>query len=147
MKFRFPLETVLRFRKSLEKREWLALQAIAQRLQRTREETSRLEAERKTGRALVQDEMRKGLAGSALHFVCACDAVSARELQHKLNELVTFQQEYNKQQQVFLNARQQREVIEQLRHQEYQRFLRESARREQAEADEMYLIKRQVLRS
>ena len=147
MRSRFPLESVLRYRNSIERREWLALQSVLIQLQRAREELKCYEVQQKSELGRQEQALRDGVAGAMLQFLSECHSVlesSRHEVQTRVQQL---QQEYRKQQDIFLQARQARKVIEELRNEHYQRWLRESERREQAEADEAFLLTHGSMRS
>jgi flagellar export protein FliJ len=147
MRFRFSLENVLRFRASMEKREWLALQAIGQKIQNIRKDLKRIDEDRKTNRERREQELRAGTTGSTLHFLSSCDEHVNVRRERLVNTFEKLQQDFRNQQQQFLEQRYKHEALQQLRAQQLERFLRDLARCEQELADEMFLMRRELLRA
>lgn len=143
MGFRFTLETVLRLRRSLEDGERLRLQLLLAdraQLQRTISETtaSRSEVGNKLTQSMKQEELSAAEMQFAAQRLTACDLHSAR-----LHASVsTMTQQIERQQSVLLRRRIDRKVLEQLRARQLERHEAETQRREQLQAEELFILRR-----
>lgn len=131
MAYRFELATLLRFRKSLEHRSWLELQATNRQVQRL--ETSIARNERLSS-------LGKGVQAAELEIWGERYYKSTRsELEQSL--LHTRQQAAAKLAE-FYGARQKRQILENLYLRGKKLYDTERARREQARIDELFLLRR-----
>ncbi|MGB8885538.1 MAG: hypothetical protein WCC87_02395 [Candidatus Korobacteraceae bacterium] len=143
MAFRFTLEAVLRYRRSLEDREQMRLQpllarraALQQERQRAREARLRLQT------ALHQGLERAPVPAIEIQFSGVClRGLEGGEalLQSQLQQL---QSEITQQTARYQQERRKREVLESLRDGQLRDYRLRQQRREQALRDEMYLLGR-----
>ena len=141
MTFRYPFQSILRLRESLERQEELRLFAIAATVARLRMQIEECERARLEARRLASRELIAGSAGAVLQFANLCDA-AAVEVQRQLQiRLVDAEQERVKQLDVYRNARQRRKIFEGLRDQQEASYDREIAHRQQESADESFLMR------
>ncbi len=143
MAFRFPLETVLRLRRSLEDGERLRLQTLLSRRAQLQSEVGEVIEARATLDAKLKAAMQQGrLSGGEMQFagqrLCACQIHTAR-----LNAAAaTLKEQIERQQSVLLQRRVERKVLEQVREQRLARYEAEAQRRGQAQVEEMFLLRR-----
>lgn len=146
MAFRFPLETLLRFRQSVERQEEMQLQAVNQNLRNLNAEIESFEQSENNRCAARKESLTAGLSGAELHFELCCDAMAEhrrgalqkeRARQEKLRD-----QQYEK----FRQARIQREVLESVRETQLRSYQKEQARREQRSLDDLFLMRREFVR-
>jgi len=143
MPFRFSLASVLNIREKLEQRELLLLERryaelataqgklweVAQNIVRNHEQQA--------------DELKRGTTGFQLQM--AIEEAKALEdrrlqLQKKLQEA---QKALREQLENYRKARQKRDVLEELRQQQLDRYQREQGKIEQRERDELFLLRLQ----
>jgi flagellar export protein FliJ len=141
MAFHFSMETLLRLRHSLERKERLTLEDLARRIAAVRTEIAELQQEHRAALALQSGGLKGGLNASELHFAQACEAV--REARHRslTDRLVELEKQHRLQQSVFLEARQKREVLDNLRDRQESEYRRDRDRREQQDVDDLFLMR------
>ncbi len=141
MAFRYPLQSVLRLRQSLERQEEQRLFTIAARVARLRAEIEQLERSRLEARRAASQEMMAGSCGAIMQFAAACDAAAGEtqgRLQAQLAEAESLRLD---QLRVYKKARQKREIFEGLRERQEASHDREVAHHEQERADDMFLTR------
>lgn len=141
MAYRFKLETLLGYRRTLEEQ---AQQALAKELAVLDAHRRRL-AELEKERLQLADELegRKEKKISAPLFALYMDALGRKEMEIRARHLMIESQE-----QAVARARNElaarmkaRKVIERAREKDYQEYVRESLRREQNENDEQAVLR------
>ncbi|HEY2461219.1 MAG TPA: hypothetical protein VGI16_10430 [Candidatus Acidoferrum sp.] len=142
MAFRYPLQSVLRLRASLERQEeqrLFAIAAIVAKLSRDLEQfdDARLESQR-----AVLYEMAESSSGAAIQFASLCDAAAAEKHGKMRIQLIEAERLRTQQVQLYRKARQKREVFESLRKHQAMIYEREAEHREQERTDEAFLIRR-----
>jgi flagellar export protein FliJ len=142
MAFRYPLQSLLRLRESLERQEEQRLYRAAAAVVQLRTKLEELERERAgVHRAALQAEGQE-IFGATLQFVAACDEAAAVRRVKLQAQLVEAEQHRQEQLRVYQSARQKREIFQGLREQQKAIYDQELARLEQELADEMFLIRR-----
>jgi flagellar export protein FliJ len=141
MAFRYPFESILRLRQSLERQEEQRLFTTGATVARLRLELEESERSRSEQWRIASQEMMEGSAGAVLQFASLCDA-NAAEMQRKLRvRLVGAERQRLSQLLVYQQARQKREIFEGLRDRQEEDYDREFARREQQQADDNFLMR------
>ena len=141
MAFRYPFQSILRLRQSLERQEEQRLFAIAATVARLRLELEEFECSRMEQWRVASQEMMAGSSGAVLQFASLCDA-NAAKVQSKLHvELADAEGQRRKQLYVYQQARQKREIFEKLRDRQEENYDREVVRREQKQADDSFLMR------
>jgi flagellar export protein FliJ len=141
MAFRYPLQSVLRLRQSLEHQEEQRLLAVAAVVARLRAEIEAFDRDRLTIRRTALQEMVAGCSGAAMQFAVICDEAAAgtrRRLQVRLAEAERCRLEQLK---AYHMAHQKREIFEGLRARRESVHEREIAHHEQEQVDENFLIR------
>jgi flagellar export protein FliJ len=142
MSFHFPLAAVLRYRESIEQREYYALE-------RTQQEIVRVEARIEE----VEEDCSKATqdrAAELAHGIRAAHVQSAYEYQTALEQqrdaLLALLQElktkWRQQLSSYDVARRSRETLDKLREKQLDAYNREQAKREQAVMDDIFLSRR-----
>ena len=146
MAFHFSLEAVLRLRRGQERLERLKLEAILSEQAKTRARLAELTQSHFELRRHFQQELGSGLVGSELQHEAMRGAkvASLRVALRKL--LAELDQQRWAQAQIFAKARQNREVLENLRLRKLNLYRIEQRRHEQQELDDLFLM-RQGIRS
>lgn len=146
MPFRFPLETVLHYRRSLEHQQELRLRAANQQVARMRRLLEHIEQQRGGIRRRRAGELSTGTTAAELHFAGACEAVLAQHRMAATRELKHLEQMRDEQNKLFQQARRDRETFESLRERERMEYERTARRREQRQSDELFLVRQTILR-
>ena len=139
MAFRFTLTAVLKYRKNLEQREYLALGRVHQEIVRVELEIQQCEESRSEAARRRETETAFGIA--SVHLQDAYEREHGLEsqrdqLQVKLHELQLKRQQCLK---AYELARQKREVLEELRSQQLQAYMLDQSRRQQRQIDDVFL--------
>jgi flagellar export protein FliJ len=146
MPFRFPLETLLRFRRSIERQQELRLLEAYQRVAALRQEIEEL-SQRKAG--LAEQERRdlaEGVSGAQLHFHILLRSLLARQREALERELVRCEELRRQRHLEFQRARQQREAVTALRDSQLRAYAQLQSRSEQRRLDDLFLLRREFLR-
>jgi flagellar export protein FliJ len=141
MAFRYPLQSVLRLKQSLERQEEQRLFTIAARVARLRSAIEQLEDSRLEAQRVASEEMIRGSWGAVVQFAAACDAAAAEAERPLRAQLAEAERQRLEQLTVYKNARQKREIFEGLRERQEERYDREAAHREQEQVDDTFLTR------
>lgn len=144
MSFRFPLQPVLRLRKSYEQLERQRLETITHQLTQLREQSANLKIEQAAAAERLAKAMEKGLTSVELQFEVACS--QAREVRQAIlaKDIAAVAQQRQSQIVAFRRARQKRQILENLRIRQLESYEQIEARREQQQLDDMFLIRLQT---
>jgi flagellar export protein FliJ len=139
MAFRFTLAAVLKYRKNLEQREYLALGRVQQEIAQAEAQLHECEQWLSEIANLRATETARGMA--AVHLQDAYDRehtlVKQRdELQVRRQELKVKRHQCLK---AYELARQKREILEKLRSQQLDAYVLNQSRREQRQVDDLFL--------
>ena len=142
MSFQFPLAAVLRYRESIEQREYFALERIQQEVVRTELRICQVENDCSVATQNRLAELAKG--------ICAAEVQSAYECQRALEQqsealralLQELKIKWRQQLVSYEVARRNRETLEKLREKQRDAYVREQAKREQAVIDDLFLSRR-----
>jgi flagellar export protein FliJ len=146
MTFHFSLEAVLHFRKSLERQQELRLRAANQLVARTRRLIEQIEGRIRTAHSQQSQQLGAGITAAELRFAFECETLFDEQRQIMQRELVRLETLRDQQQRIFQQARRERETFESLREHEYRIYVREAARREQRQQDDLFLLRQAYLR-
>ncbi len=141
MAFRFPLEAVLHFRKSLEHQQELRLRSANQQVARARHLIEQLDHAIGQLQARQSQELGAGTTAAEMRFALERES-ELRQHRHNLDrELMRLETLRDQQQKIFQQARRERETFESLRDHQLHEYELASARREQRELDTMFLLR------
>jgi flagellar export protein FliJ len=141
MAFRFSLQSILKLRCAQEHAESVKLEAIVAEQRWIRKGLEILSEASARVERRFQQELMGGLTGSEVHFQDACQSSTAllrATLQQRLEAL---EQQRLAQLQIFYRARQNRQILDNLRLRQLAEYNAELVRKEQQERDEMFLLK------
>jgi flagellar export protein FliJ len=139
MAFRFSLSAVLKYRKNLEQREYLALGRVQQEIAQVETQLSRCEDWLAEITSLRTAETVRGIASVHLQDAYQRERgleIQRDELQARLEELKIKRLQCLK---AYELARQKREILEELRTQQLDAYVSDQSRREQRQVDDMFL--------
>jgi flagellar FliJ protein len=140
MPFRFSLQAVLRFRESFERRERQRLEMITREMVQARQELEHAKKDRVAARAQAQKKLRDGVTSAEMQFELLADRARQRRIAHLQDHLSKLEDLRRRQLALFHKARQQREIMENLRDRQLEVYKVEEARREQQQMDDRFLM-------
>jgi len=140
MAFRFPLQTLLRFRQSLEHQQETRLRAANQQVTRVRRLLEQQEHRIRDLQTLEQNYLELGITSAEIQFGVLCQTAAMQQKQMLERELLRLERERDTQQSAFQLARREREMVEGLRDHQLHEFRRAALRREQREIDDLHLL-------
>ena len=141
MAFRYPLQSVLRFRRSFERQEEQRLFGAAAVVAKLRADIEQLEEDHFDQKRKAFQEMFSGSSGAALQFIAICDAGYARTRKGLLGQLEHAERQRMEQLEIYKVALQKRETFEGLRDRLEEAYNLEFARHEQQSNDESFLLR------
>ena len=143
MPFRFPLQSILHYRQSVEHQQELRLRAANQQVGRVRHLIDQLETRRSENQEAQNRRLQSGMTGAELQFELQCESELLRHLWELEQQFARLQRLRDQQREVFRQAREARETLEAIRDRELHSYGKESLRREQRDLDELFLLRRQ----
>jgi flagellar export protein FliJ len=146
MPFHFSLDAVLHFRKSMEHQQELRLRAAHQQVARVRHFLEQAEQRIKDSEHRRCDQLGSGMTAAELHFFLLGESALRRQMQELHRELVRIEALRDKQQRIYQQARQEREILDSLRDHQLGEYERNAARREQRAVDDLFLLRQAYLR-
>jgi flagellar export protein FliJ len=145
MPFHFPLQAVLHYRESLEHQQELRLRAANQQVARVRRALEQQGARLQDLRASQGQELLAGTTAAEMRFTALCESALKHQQQQLERELQRVQSLRDEQQKLFVQARRQRETLAGLRDSQRRDYDRTTARREQRQLDDAFLLRRSYL--
>lgn len=145
MAFHFQFETILRLRRGVERMERLKLEAIASEQGQARSQLEIMTAQFFESRRRFQQQMGAEKFAAELQFEnTRSESVAAarRALALRISEL---EKPRLKQVEAYTQARQGREMFENLRTRKFEAYRQMLSRREQQELDDLFLMRRNML--
>jgi flagellar export protein FliJ len=139
MAFRYALQSILRLRRSLERQEEQRLFALASLVGQLRATLQSLQQADLARRRTALAEMEQSSSGAQMQFRIVCDTASQSAIQRTASQMREADRLRREQLQVYQEARQKREILENLRDRQKALYRQEQARRLQQRADEAYL--------
>jgi len=140
MAFRYPLQSILRLRSSLERQAEQRLFVLAGHVVGLRREIEGLERSELERKRTANVELRSGSFAATLQHLEIC-AQATREKRKELQlQMVAAEHQRLAQLSIYLQARQKREILSRLREQQKSEYELEVSRREQQNADETHLL-------
>ncbi len=146
MAFRFPLQALLHLRQSVEHQQELRLKAANQQVAKTRHVIEQVDIRVGQVRQLASRELVSGTTSAELRFTLEIEQTmhaQRHDLEAHLAHAVSIR---NRQQLIFQQARRERETFESLRDQQRHEYERETARKQQRQLDDLFLLRRAYLR-
>jgi flagellar export protein FliJ len=141
MPFRFPLEAVLHFRKSIEHQQELRLRAANQQVGRIRHLIEQIDYGISQLHAGRIREMDLGTTAAELRFTLQKESDLRQHRVSLDRELARLETLRDQQQIIFRQARQERETFDSVRDQQLREYELDRTRREQREMDDLFLMR------
>jgi flagellar protein FliJ len=142
MSFQFPLAAVLRYRESIEQREYFALEKIQQEVTQVERMIRQVEEDSSTATQTRAAELAQG--ARAAEVQAAYEYQRALEQQRVALQALWQELKMKWRQQLasYELARRNRETLEKLREKQFDAYSREQAKREQSVMDDIFLARR-----
>ena len=142
MSFHFTLNGLLRLRESLERAELQRLQSIAAAVILARTEVELLEEKMDAAqRRICNTVMTAGMTGAELHFEGMREDARNVLRSELLKDLSELERRRKDQQERYMQARMQRQIISNLYERQHAEYDLNQSRREQQRIDELFLIR------
>lgn len=141
MPFQFSLQPVLTLRASYERIERLRLLQTAAAIVRAQNEIAAAVRESEQARQSLREQLASGSSGVEIQFEAAREGARANYRRALIARLAGLRRKYEAQQAIYRRAKQKREILENLRDQQFQEYRLEQARREQRTLDELFLLR------
>ena len=141
MPFRYPLQSILRLRFSLERQAEQLLFKISGQVLRLRTEIEELERGELARKRFGLQEVAEGSFGALLQYHQDCEFSVLEKRQVLLHQLQAAELQRREQLSLYQQARQKREILEQVREKQKALYEMELLRRDQQRADEAFLLR------
>jgi len=142
MAFAFSLAAVLALRQQREQQEERALTAVLHELAAGRDTVGRIEGELSRVRAEIAQMAPQSLQAVSLHERYARVRVLEKGLLEMRARLAELEARRDAQQQIYLAARRDRDLLDELESRQRLSFTTEANRREQKRMDDLFLARR-----
>jgi flagellar export protein FliJ len=146
MPFRFPLQAVLHYRESLEHQQEMRLRAANQLVARLRCILDQHGARVRDLHASQARELAAGTTSAEVRFHALCLSTLEHQRQDLECEVQRLQNLRDEQQKLFVEARRRSETLAGLRDNQHREYERTTARREQRQLDDAFLLRRDYQR-
>lgn len=147
MAFHFPLEAVLRLRRGQERMQRLKLEAIASEQAKAKLQLEIVTQQSLESRRRFQERMGQDTSGSELQFEDMRRERAKAALRALETRIAELEKLRLKQVEVFIKARQGREILESLRDKKYEVYRQLLSRREQQQLDDLFLMRQGLFRN
>jgi flagellar export protein FliJ len=142
MAFKFPLEAVFHYRKSVEHQQELRLRTATQHVSRARHLLEQIDVRQTQMRTNRSQQLENGTTSAELYFGAMSESALGEQRQKVVVELNRLQKLRDQQFRIFQHARREREVFENLRDHQLREYKLDAARREQRDLDDLFLLRR-----
>jgi|SRR5215471_5353630 len=142
MPFRFPLQALLRVRRSYEERERRRLALLTAQVGRLHQRLEALNQENLLAWAQLSERLRAGMPGAQLHFETVSMATRASRQNELRMEIAKLEQQRSALECSFLEARKQRKILDNLRQHKLRDYLQIQGRQEQQQLDDLFMLRR-----
>jgi flagellar export protein FliJ len=142
MAFRFSLQTLLCLRESIERREEARLQQANQQVAAIRNKIENLDRYSRNRKDLLGRVLQNGSFAAELQFELYTEHALQNAKNELSKELLRLQTVRDQQQQLFYQARMQRETLDALREQQLRSYTKKASRETQRLQDESVLLRR-----
>ena len=141
MAFRFPLQALWRVRAIYERREAQRLAVLANQLASAQRELAALKQEQLKEADCLAKNLERGMRSGELQFQVACSSRLESRIDVVSKLIENMRQRRQQQLMLYRHARQKLEVVARLYDRQLSAYRRETERREQQQATELFLIR------
>lgn len=144
MSFRFHLAGVLRLRESIERAEQLALNLIIQQMVPVERDLRHLEEIQDRVRERLQSSLARGLSAAEVREVSERESQLRQSAETLRSRLLALEVRRIAQLEIYKKARQEVEILSEIRAQNFRSYRRTQRRQEQKELDDLFLARRKA---
>ncbi len=142
MSFQFPLAAVLRYRESIEQREYLALEKIQQDVVRVELRISQVESDWSAAIQKRTTDLAHGTRAAVMQSAYEYEGVLEQESERLRGQWQELKLKWRQQLASYELAQRNRETLEKLREKRLDAYNQERAKREQAVVEDLFLARR-----
>lgn len=142
MSFQFPLAAILRYRESIEQREYLALEQIQQGIVRVELRISQVENDCSAATQNRIAELAQGTRAAVMQSAYEYQRALEQQIEALRAQWQELKIKWRQQLASYEQARRNRETLDKLREKQLDAYNREQAKREQAVIDDLFLSRR-----
>jgi len=142
MSFQFLLAGVLRYRESIEQREYFAIERTQQEIARTEAGIQQIEQDCAKATQDRAAELAKGTRAADVEAAYEYQTALDQQLEALRGLLHELKVKWRQQLACYTAARRNRETLEELREKQRDAYSREQAKREQSVMDDIFLARR-----
>ncbi len=142
MSFQFPLAAVLRYRESIEQREYLALEKIQQDVVRVELRISQVDSDWLAAIRERTADLAHGTRAAVMQSGYEYERVLEQERERLRGQWQELKLKWRQQLASYELARRNRETLEKLRKKQLDAYNQERAKREQAVVEDLFLARR-----
>lgn len=139
--FHFPLLSLLRVRRMLERQQHLALQRANQRVASSRQRITDASAALRNSQAAWAAQTGAGVTSAELQFARECEDNSKLAIAQAQQEHIALMSQATAERESYVSLRRQSEVLQHLHDHALDIWRMEEARREQQRVDELFLMR------
>ena len=141
MPFRFKLDAVLHLRESVERTEEATLHRIVQNIAETQLELQRVDVEQAQLREQRERELAQKLPAVHLLEIAGQERELGQVAERLRSQLQQLDSQRVKQLVIYQSARQERQILSELREQQQRSYVVDKKRQEQKTLDDMFLVR------
>jgi flagellar export protein FliJ len=138
---KFPLAAVLRLREAEEEQAEQALQQAAQHMHDVESALAQVQQERQRQSSAMAKALQDGMQSAEIQWLKMCAGRLEYQIEVIANALIKARQYHAAQQIAYQKARQRREVLTTLKDQQHAAEKLADSRKQQSQADEMFLLR------
>jgi flagellar export protein FliJ len=138
MAFQFPLATVLRFRKSLERREELALQKVLIEVAQHRRKIEQLNAKIADAEKMREETLRRAIPAFQLQSMLSEIQLATDRRRSLIESLVPLEQKRIRQMSVYQTALRNRQILSDLEQRQREAYELQRTRAQQKQIDDIF---------
>jgi flagellar FliJ protein len=144
MAFRFALATLLRYRESMENREYLLLRNAQQEVAGIRTQIAQLQERRRALISECNSSLTHGLMAAELHSCEMYKQQLESAIEQLKKNLKAAELRRDQQRKTYEVAHQKREVLSTMRDRQLRAYELEEGRRQQRQLDDLFLSRRKI---
>jgi flagellar protein FliJ len=146
MRFRFPLQTLLNWKRSLEEHSQMKLAEIAARLRAQEEEIERLTLKRMRYEQKLKEKFHGGMQAGEYILYRQFGEDSRRELFSREERKRKILREMERERETLVSRTKEKKILEKLKEMQFRKFKYEAEKTDQKGVDEITILKHQPSR-
>jgi flagellar FliJ protein len=143
MRFHFPLQTLLNWKRSLEEHSQMKLAEITTRLRAQEEEIEKLTLKRLGYEQKLKEKFQGGIRAGEYTLYRQFGEDSRRELFSQEDRRRKIQQEMEREREKLVSLTKEKKILEKLKEKQFRKFKYEAEKADQKTVDEVTILKHQ----